>query len=176
MAASANSESKTSSTTSLPATSAHIKHANYKTISAIYAALVIVVGFALSLSSGITGNVNSYVLEAFHLYLYLGTITFLIYIYTFLLRDKSPDAAPSISPDDGDVRSAEATQLSVLGARNGVSENGSSENGETQQASDGGVSRRRTTEARHAGSLYLRVGGLVFGVGGMIYSTLHVVV
>ncbi|XP_014680283.1 PREDICTED: otopetrin-2-like [Priapulus caudatus] len=110
----------------------------------MYAVILVVMALCMSLSEALTKDINIYYFEGFYLYLYVGTIAFLIYIYGFLLRG-GEKGIQFLAPDDLQDNSPEETVY---------------------------IRHRTTQTAHHTGSLYLRMGAIGFGIGGIIYSAL----
>lgn len=58
------------------------------TLSALYGKLLVVMGTAFPMAEVISTYVPPSFYEAYYLYLYIGSMFFLLYMYTVLLRDK----------------------------------------------------------------------------------------
>ncbi|UYV60265.1 Otopetrin [Cordylochernes scorpioides] len=99
------------------------------------------------------------VLQGFYLYLYIGSISFLVYLYIFLLRPKnsSPSYVRSLLKKVASLRlSPSAASLEQPPALPPVY-----------------PSKRKLENGHHCGSFYLRLGAVAFGIGSMIYSGLE---
>lgn len=58
------------------------------TLSALYGKLLVVMGTAFPMAEVISTYIPPSFYEAYYLYLYIGSMFFLLYMYTVLLRDK----------------------------------------------------------------------------------------
>lgn len=58
------------------------------TLSALYGKLLVVMGTAFPMAEVISTYIPPSFYEAYYLYLYIGSMFFLFYMYTVLLRDK----------------------------------------------------------------------------------------
>ncbi|XP_030750784.1 proton channel OtopLc-like [Sitophilus oryzae] len=58
-------------------------------LSALYAKLLVVLGMAFPITEVITAEVKPFYYQGFYLYLYLGSITFIIYEYVSLITEKA---------------------------------------------------------------------------------------
>lgn len=58
-------------------------------LSALYAKLLVVLGMAFPITEIISPNVRPFFYQGFYLYLYLGSIAFLSYMYATLVREKA---------------------------------------------------------------------------------------
>ncbi|XP_031839641.1 proton channel OtopLc isoform X3 [Nomia melanderi] len=126
------------------------------TLSALYGKLLVVMGIAFPMAEVISTYIPSSFYEGFYLYLYFGSMIFLVYTYATLLRDSKPkskkrkdvcdlDSSRSSSGAGGDSDAADAACPHVTAVR----------------------------PAQHYGSFYLRMGAVAFGIGSMIYSGLE---
>lgn len=124
-------------------------------LSAVYAKLLVVMGISFPLAEVISHKIPASYYEGFYLYLYLGSISFLIYVYLFLLRSNNPKAGSffrQVLKRVGSVANSIGTMEPGTPAPN---------------------KRRYNDAAAHCGSFYLRLGALAFGIGSMIYSGLE---
>lgn len=60
------------------------------TLSALYGKLLVVMGIAFPMAEVISTYIPPSFYEAFYLYLYFGSMIFLLYMYAMLLRDDKP--------------------------------------------------------------------------------------
>ncbi|XP_064215110.1 proton channel OtopLc isoform X5 [Tribolium castaneum] len=141
------------------------------TLSALYGKLLVVMGTAFPMAEVISTYIPPSFYEAYYLYLYIGSMFFLLYMYTVLLRDKRKRK-----------RVAEANNKSSKGREESISdEESDNDTGETSAdtASSQIYNRPRrsslptVTKQNHYGSFYLRMGAVAFGIGSMIYSGLE---
>ncbi|XP_058814123.1 proton channel OtopLc isoform X1 [Topomyia yanbarensis] len=146
------------------------------TLSALYGKLLVVMGIAFPMAEVISTYIPPSFYEGFYLYLYIGSMVFLFFMYTTLLwgRPKTPVASPvklssskkvarrsSTSTDSGERSDSEADTASsepkvMIPMRRMSLSNAMS-----------------TTRIQHFGSFYLRMGAVAFGIGSMIYSGLE---
>ncbi|RZC39481.1 Otopetrin domain containing protein [Asbolus verrucosus] len=140
------------------------------TLSALYGKLLVVMGTAFPMAEVISTYIPPSFYEAYYLYLYIGSMFFLLYMYTVLLRDKRRRK-----------REVEA-KASKNGKEESISdEESDNDTGETSAdtASSQIYNRPRrsslptVTKQNHYGSFYLRMGAVAFGIGSMIYSGLE---
>ncbi|XP_068085981.1 proton channel OtopLc-like [Anabrus simplex] len=142
------------------------------TLSALYGKLVVVMGIAFPMAEVISTYIPPSFYEGFYLYLYFGSMAFLLYMYAMLLRDRA-----NMSVVNSFKRTRAESSVSM--------ESGSEESGETRAHTDTEMStttgsQYRTTystskqyQMHHYGSFYLRMGAVAFGIGSMIYSGLE---
>ncbi|GBM03375.1 Proton channel OtopLc [Araneus ventricosus] len=127
-------------------------------LSAVYAKLLVVMGISFPLAEVISHKIPASYYEGFYLYLYLGSIVFLIYVYLFLLRSESPKRNKTNSFFKQVLKRVGSVANSISGM---------------EQGSTATTSKRRFNDAAHCGSFYLRLGAVAFGIGSMIYSGLE---
>ncbi|XP_044255517.1 proton channel OtopLc-like isoform X3 [Tribolium madens] len=141
------------------------------TLSALYGKLLVVMGTAFPMAEVISTYVPPSFYEAYYLYLYIGSMFFLLYMYTVLLRDKRKRK-----------RVAEANNKTSKSKEESISdEESDNDTGETSAdtVSSQMYNRPRrsslptVTKQNHYGSFYLRMGAVAFGIGSMIYSGLE---
>lgn len=58
-------------------------------LSAMYAKILVVLGIAFPVTEIISKDVRAYFYQGFYLYLYLGSIAFVAYMYSSLVRNKA---------------------------------------------------------------------------------------
>lgn len=94
------------------------------------------------------------------------TIIFLVYVYGYLLREKNPKYT-SPDEDEADVEEEPEESNPIEIPMETTKEENENEKVQNEQETDASLSqynrslsqyKRRTTEAKHSGSLYLRVG------------------
>ncbi|CAB3372571.1 Hypothetical predicted protein [Cloeon dipterum] len=116
-------------------------------LSALYAKLLVVLGIALPVGEVLSDKVPATFDQIFYLYLYAGSLLFMMYMYATLLRERAAySMVSSYSVDvEGDQR-----EIYVR------------------------AQRRRSIPVMRYGSFYLRASAIAFGIGSMIYSGLEV--
>lgn len=67
------------------------------TFSALYGKLLVVMGIAFPMAEVISTYIPPSFYEGFYLYLYFGSMIFLVYMYATLLRDGKPKSSKSIA-------------------------------------------------------------------------------
>ncbi|XP_076362773.1 proton channel OtopLc-like isoform X2 [Tachypleus tridentatus] len=129
------------------------------TLSSIYAQLLVVVCITFFTSEVVTSEVPFFFFEAFYLYLYIGSLVFLLYTNTYILHD-----AKHLRYSVGRIISSSVmNSLRKIGLRR---ETEDPRNHKTHKP------RNSYSEKSH-GSLFLRIGAIAFGLGTMIYSGLE---
>jgi len=113
------------------------------TLSAFYGKLLVVLGIALPITAAILPNSTATTYDGFYLYLYLGSLLFLCYMYAGVMKE---EVALSVS------RKTSAFEMSSKRMKGA---------GSTQEH-----------QVRY-GSFYLRMGIAGFGVGAMIHAVLN---
>uniref|UniRef100_A0A182MN77 Otopetrin n=1 Tax=Anopheles culicifacies TaxID=139723 RepID=A0A182MN77_9DIPT len=151
------------------------------TLSALYGKLLVVMGIAFPMAEVISTYIPPSFYEGFYLYLYIGSMVFLLFMYTTLLWGKPK--MPPVSP----VKT-EQTIASTKKVMHRTSTTCSTDSGEQSDSEDETISsspkvsvqaRRMSLSAgaasrlQHFGSFYLRMGAVAFGIGSMIYSGLE---
>ncbi|CAG5009771.1 unnamed protein product [Parnassius apollo] len=143
------------------------------TLSALYGKLLVVMGVAFPMAEVISTYIPPSFYEGFYLYLYIGSMVFLLYMYAALLRDKSRSAADSkvIEKSDSSTSPSESESCSSPTERSTTT---------TAARVPTRLSAKRlslgfalATRTHHYGSFYLRMGAVAFGIGSMIYSGLE---
>ncbi|CAH2063488.1 unnamed protein product, partial [Iphiclides podalirius] len=142
------------------------------TLSALYGKLLVVMGVAFPMAEVISTYIPPSFYEGFYLYLYIGSMVFLLYMYAALLRDRSRSAADtkvvaksesSSSPSESDSCSSHTERSTATAAH-------LPPHLAAKRLSLGFALASRT---HHYGSFYLRMGAVAFGIGSMIYSGLE---
>ncbi|XP_012232099.1 proton channel OtopLc isoform X2 [Linepithema humile] len=127
------------------------------TLSALYGKLLVVMGIAFPMAEVISTYIPPSFYEAFYLYLYFGSMIFLVYMYIMLFRDGK--SKPKKQKDVCDLDSSRS----------------SSGAGGDSDTPDTGCPHMMhpVRPVQHYGSFYLRMGAVAFGIGSMIYSGLE---
>ncbi|XP_076620328.1 proton channel OtopLc isoform X1 [Colletes latitarsis] len=135
------------------------------TFSALYGKLLVVMGIAFPMAEVISTYIPPSFYEGFYLYLYFGSMIFLVYTYTTLVRDSRPksrrSAACCFTKKQKDVCDLDSSRSS----------SGAGGDSDAVDAAYPHVAAVRP--AQHYGSFYLRMGAVAFGIGSMIYSGLE---
>ncbi|CAB3256578.1 unnamed protein product [Arctia plantaginis] len=118
-----------------------------KALSALYCKLLVVLGLAFPITEVIAGGVPDGYYQGFYLYLYLVSLIFVVFQYVNIMRQKAVNVI--IQDYEGTLK---------------VDKNGKS-TPNNKQKMEQSVSRY--------GSFYLRLGGIAFGIGSMVYSGLE---
>ncbi|XP_012263262.1 proton channel OtopLc-like isoform X2 [Athalia rosae] len=126
------------------------------TLSALYGKLLVVMGIAFPMAEVISTYIPPSFYEGFYLYLYFGSMIFLLYMYGMLLRDNEPKKKKQ-HRDDCDLDSSRS----------------SSGAGGDSDLQDTCHHVAVIKPSQHYGSFYLRMGAVAFGIGSMIYSGLE---
>uniref|UniRef100_T1INK4 Otopetrin-2 n=1 Tax=Strigamia maritima TaxID=126957 RepID=T1INK4_STRMM len=128
-------------------------------LSAMYAKMLVVMGVGFPLAEVISSHITTSFFVVFYLYLYFGSILFLIYAYTFLLRRNSQTTTTTTTSKSLFKSSKDNVQQNKVGEMINP---------------DLTWKKKRVEEAGvHCGSFYLRMGAVAFGIGSMIYSGLE---
>ncbi|CAH0628946.1 unnamed protein product [Chrysodeixis includens] len=118
-----------------------------KALSALYAKLLVVLGLAFPVTEVIAGGVPDGYYQGFYLYLYLVSLIFVVFQYINIMRQK-------------------AVKLII----NDYEENTLKE--DRGKLTPGDKPKPKENISRY-GSFYLRLGGIAFGIGSMVYSGLE---
>ncbi|XP_031782086.1 proton channel OtopLc isoform X1 [Nasonia vitripennis] len=127
------------------------------TLSALYGKLLVVMGIAFPMAEVISTYIPPSFYEAFYLYLYIGSMLFLLVMYATMCGDSKPK-----QKKQKDVSDLDSSQSS-----SGV---GADSDGAEVSC---GTHLAAARPAQHYGSFYLRMGAVAFGIGSMIYSGLE---
>ncbi|XP_041359049.1 proton channel OtopLc-like [Gigantopelta aegis] len=115
-------------------------------VSALYAMLIVILGAVIQISNPFTMDRMPWLGQGFYIYLFLGSVVFLLFLYVFILRTNS---CSLICKKGGQYTTTDGN------SRNRLNRN---------------LSFDHSTV--HAGSFYLRLGAVAFGIGSMIMSGL----
>ncbi|XP_014297368.1 proton channel OtopLc-like isoform X1 [Microplitis demolitor] len=126
------------------------------TLSALYGKLLVVMGIAFPMSEVISSYIPPSFYEGFYLYLYFGSMLFLLCMHSLMLIDGKPK-------QKNDTK--EISDLDSSRSSSGAADSDSPNNGYTNPS---GLKLNQ-----HYGSFYLRMGAVAFGIGSMIYSGLE---
>ncbi|KAK9730010.1 Otopetrin [Popillia japonica] len=138
------------------------------TLSALYGKLLVVMGTAFPMAEVISTYIPPSFYEIYYLYLYIGSMFFLLYMYAVLLRDKRKR-----KKDEEERMKHSQKEESISG------EESDRDTGETSGDTSSSAYRPRRGSLQTAvptqnyGSFYLRMGAVAFGIGSMIYSGLE---
>lgn len=138
-------------------------------LSALYGKLLVVMGMAFPTAEVISHDIPVTFYNGFYLYLYVGSIGFLVYAYMFLLH--------YINIPTEQLRS-KFQSISNIASKESRVNVASEVDKESDRASINTLSyktpRYTLAESKNHGSMYLKMGAVLFGVGSMIYSGLEV--
>ncbi|KAK0177426.1 hypothetical protein PV328_001482 [Microctonus aethiopoides] len=128
------------------------------TLSALYGKLIVVMGIAFPMAEVISSYIPPSFYEAFYLYLYFGSMIFLLCMYAMMLKNGKPKQKNETK---------DISDLDSSGSSSGA--------GGDSDSPDNGCSHVSTEmkHGQHYGSFYLRMGAVAFGIGSMIYSGLE---
>ncbi|XP_018369220.1 PREDICTED: otopetrin-2-like isoform X7 [Trachymyrmex cornetzi] len=126
------------------------------TLSALYGKLLVVMGIAFPMAEVISTYIPPSFYEAFYLYLYFGSMIFLVYMYAMLF---------------GDSKTKSKKQKDVCDLDSSRSSSGAG--GDSDAPESGCPHMNPVRPVQHYGSFYLRMGAVAFGIGSMIYSGLE---
>ncbi|XP_069978970.1 proton channel OtopLc isoform X4 [Penaeus vannamei] len=160
-------------------------------LSALYGKLLVVMGMAFPIAEVISHDIPVTFYNGFYLYLYIGSIIFLVYAYIFLLRSinlpteqikskfhslRNYMAMPDLHMVFPHRNSSQ--QEGRMASRESHLSGGSELDKESDRASVNTMSfkpaKYTLTESNNHGSMYLKMGAVLFGIGSMIYSGLEV--
>ncbi|XP_045763794.1 proton channel OtopLc-like isoform X1 [Maniola jurtina] len=143
------------------------------TLSALYGKLLVVMGVAFPMAEVISTYIPPSFYEGFYLYLYIGSMVFLLYMYAALLRDRARSAADTTvvaTESDTSTSPSESDSCSSRTERSTTTATHMPPHLAGKRLSLGFALTSRT---HHYGSFYLRMGAVAFGIGSMIYSGLE---
>nr|XP_019558455.2 proton channel OtopLc [Aedes albopictus]XP_029711147.1 proton channel OtopLc [Aedes albopictus] len=148
------------------------------TLSALYGKLLVVMGIAFPMAEVISTYIPPSFYEGFYLYLYIGSMVFLLFMYTTLLwgRPKTPLVSPvKKTPTKAKIIHRASTTCSTDSGERSDSEDDtvSSEPKVMIPVRRMSLSSSAASRIQHFGSFYLRMGAVAFGIGSMIYSGLE---
>ncbi|XP_073833057.1 proton channel otopetrin-like c [Musca autumnalis] len=144
--------------------------------SALYGKILVVMGIAFPMAEVISTYIPPSFYEVYYLYLYIGSMIFLLFMYATLLwgRPKIPTNIASPTKLSAKTRSTSASES--------MDESDTSDSTSThrnKRMPPAISSARRPSllsplgRQHHYGSFYLRMGAVAFGIGSMIYSGLE---
>ncbi|XP_039958304.1 proton channel OtopLc [Bactrocera tryoni] len=141
--------------------------------SALYGKLLVVMGIAFPMAEVISTYIPPSFYEVYYLYLYIGSMIFLLFMYATLLwgRPKIPANITSPSKSTSKARSSTASES--------MDESDTDSNSMHNKRIPTVIPARRPSllaplgRQHHYGSFYLRMGAVAFGIGSMIYSGLE---
>ncbi|XP_012155326.1 uncharacterized protein LOC101455704 [Ceratitis capitata] len=141
--------------------------------SALYGKLLVVMGIAFPMAEVISTYIPPSFYEVYYLYLYIGSMIFLLFMYATLLwgRPKMPANITSPSKSASKARSSTASES--------MDESDTDSNSMHNKRIPTVIPARRPSllaplgRQHHYGSFYLRMGAVAFGIGSMIYSGLE---
>ncbi|XP_073963096.1 proton channel OtopLc-like isoform X2 [Choristoneura fumiferana] len=144
------------------------------TLSALYGKLLVVMGIAFPMAEVISTYIPPSFYEGFYLYLYIGSMVFLLYMYAALVRDRSRSDvdSPVVAKSDSSSTPSESDSCSSRTER-------STATAPPRFQMPSSAAKRLSlgfalsTRTHHYGSFYLRMGAVAFGIGSMIYSGLE---
>ncbi|XP_063585811.1 proton channel OtopLc-like [Penaeus indicus] len=162
-------------------------------LSALYGKLLVVMGMAFPIAEVISHDIPVTFYNGFYLYLYIGSIIFLVYAYMFLLRAinlpteqikskfhslRNYMAMPDLHMVFPHRNSSQQEGTGRMASRESHLSGGSELDKESDRASVNTMSfkpaKYTLTESNNHGSMYLKMGAVLFGIGSMIYSGLEV--
>ncbi|XP_063374811.1 proton channel OtopLc-like isoform X1 [Cydia amplana] len=145
------------------------------TLSALYGKLLVVMGVAFPMAEVISTYIPPSFYEGFYLYLYIGSMVFLLYMYAALLRDRSRSGAdsPVVGKSDSSSSPSESDSCSSRTDRSAATAPHPHYQMPSNAAKRLSLGFALSTRTHHYGSFYLRMGAVAFGIGSMIYSGLE---
>nr|XP_045605705.1 uncharacterized protein LOC123762940 isoform X2 [Procambarus clarkii] len=162
-------------------------------LSALYGKLLVVMGMAFPIAEVISHDIPISFYNGFYLYLYIGSIIFLVYAYVFLLRSlnlptehlkskfqslRSYMAMPDLNTVFPRRNTAQQEGPARMSSRDSRLSGCSEIDKESDRASINTMSFKppkfAITGSNNHGSMYLKMGAVLFGIGSMIYSGLEV--
>ncbi|XP_031622847.1 proton channel OtopLc isoform X2 [Contarinia nasturtii] len=143
------------------------------TLSALYGKLIVVMGIAFPMAEVISSYIPPSFYEGFYLYLYVGSMLFLFFMYATIIWGRPK----SIKVKREEKRDSESVSSELHSSDESDTESGSSHNHRKAKRNVILSPRRPSVLAgigrHHYGSFYLRMGAVAFGIGSMIYSGLE---
>ncbi|XP_022244599.1 otopetrin-1-like [Limulus polyphemus] len=128
-------------------------------LSSIYAQLLIVICIAFFTAEVVTSEVSLFYFEGFYLYLYAGSLIFLLFINVYPVHNKETSLATSANV----VRSSIMNSLRKFGHRWETEDTKNQRSNKTYNS----------YSVKSHGSFFLRIGAIAFGLGTMIYNGLE---
>ncbi|XP_055909068.1 proton channel OtopLc [Eupeodes corollae] len=146
--------------------------------SALYGKLLVVMGIAFPMAEVISTYIPPSFYEVYYLYLYIGSMLFLFFMYATLLWGR-PKIPLSIGSPSKSSSSKKRNSTSASSESMDESDTESSNSTDSKPIPSTIPSARRPSllaplgRQHHYGSFYLRMGAVAFGIGSMIYSGLE---
>lgn len=147
--------------------------------SALYGKLLVVMGIAFPMAEVISTYIPPSFYEVYYLYLYVGSMLFLFFMYATLLWGR-PKIPLSIGSPTKSTSSKKRNSTSASSESMDESDTESSNSTSNSKPIPSTIpSARRPSllaplgRQHHYGSFYLRMGAVAFGIGSMIYSGLE---
>ncbi|XP_016986508.1 proton channel OtopLc [Drosophila rhopaloa] len=139
--------------------------------SALYGKLLVVMGIAFPMAEVISTYIPPSFYEVYYLYLYIGSMIFLLFMYATLLWGRPKLPVPIATSPNKSTTKASGTDS--------MDESDTDSNSVHHRLPPAIPVRRPSLLAplgrrdAHYGSFYLRMGAVAFGIGSMIYSGLE---
>ncbi|KAL7745235.1 hypothetical protein ACLKA6_008284 [Drosophila palustris] len=139
--------------------------------SALYGKLLVVMGVAFPMAEVISTYIPPSFYEVYYLYLYIGSMIFLLFMYATLIwgRPKLPVPPIATSPSKSTAKGSASDSM----------DESDTDSTSTHHRIPPAIQVRRPSllsplgRQHHYGSFYLRMGAVAFGIGSMIYSGLE---
>ncbi|GFY53658.1 proton channel OtopLc [Trichonephila inaurata madagascariensis] len=135
-------------------------------MSSIYAQLLVVICVVFFTSEIVTPRVPLFYFEGFYVFLYSVSLLFLLYVYTYLLREPATARTPR-----------RLTLIEGLRMRMGAGGERGPKGPDIETPNPSTCPRakkhRISENDRSHGSLFLRIGAIAFGLGTMVYNGLE---
>lgn len=148
----------------------HHSESLFSVVSVLYAVFIIVMGATLAIADLFAKNSNMHIgtFEGFYVYLFVASISFLVFVQLFIIRDQKNSARVVV-----DRLFARCRSKSKDADRAGSSSCSSAGKGrEAAQAIDRRAAMSLNSHA-HTGGFFLRLGAVGFGIGAMILEGLN---
>ena len=123
-------------------------------VTALYCKILIILGLAFPMAEVISDNVPKGYYQLFYVYLFLGSLVFLLFIYIDLLKTRAKRSAA--------VRTAKRRSITLSRNRD-EADNGTDDLGKDNVAAAAAMAAASNTTPRprvHYGSFYLRLGAV----------------
>ncbi|XP_030381071.1 proton channel OtopLc [Scaptodrosophila lebanonensis] len=138
--------------------------------SALYGKLLVVMGIAFPMAEVISTYIPPSFYEVYYLYLYIGSMIFLLFMYATMLWGRPKLPVPITSPTKSTAK---------VSASDSLDESDTDSTSTRRNHMPPVIPVRRPSllsplgRQHHYGSFYLRMGAVAFGIGSMIYSGLE---
>ena len=145
-------------------------------LSALYAKVLVIIGLCFPMAEVISHRIPIGWYEGFYLYLYLGSVLFLVITYALRHQSKSRMNGGRTRLFCQNLRSWFCWTDDSSHASSSAEQEERGATFRLNSASDSTISDRDGEEfdgPLHFGSFYLRLGAVAFGIGSMIYSGLE---